>query len=38
MYYNFGACIRLFVLTPVMETGIANHVWSIDEIVVGLVG
>ena len=36
MYYNFAACIRRRV-TPAMEVGIADHVWSVEEIV-GLLG
>lgn len=33
MYYNFGRVHQTLRVTPAMEAGIANHVWSIDEIV-----
>ena len=37
MYYNFGRVHQTLRVTPAMEAGIANHVWSIEEIV-GLLG
>ena len=33
MYYNFGRVHQTLRVTPAMESGIAQHVWSIDEIV-----
>ena len=33
MYYNFGRVHQTLRVTPAMEAGIANHVWSIEEIV-----
>ena len=33
MYYNFGRVHQALRVTPAMEAGIADHVWSIDEIV-----
>jgi hypothetical protein len=33
MYYNFGRVRQTLRVTPAMEAGIADHVWSIDEIV-----
>lgn len=32
MYYNFGRIHKSLRVTPAMEAGIADHVWSIDEI------
>jgi hypothetical protein len=37
MSYNFGPVHQTLRVTPAMEAGIANHVWSIEEIV-GLLG
>ena len=37
MYYNFGRAHQTLRVTPAMEAGIADHVWSIEEIV-GLLG
>jgi IS1 family transposase len=37
MYYNFGRVHQTLRVTPAMEAGISDHVWSIDEIV-GLLG
>ena len=37
MYYNFGRVHQTLRVTPAMEAGIADHVWSIEEIV-GLIG
>jgi hypothetical protein len=33
MYYNFGRVHQTLGVTPAMEAGVANHVWSIEEIV-----
>jgi len=33
MYYNFGRVHQTLRVTPAKEAGIADHVWSIDQIV-----
>lgn len=33
MYYNFARVHQTLRVTPAMEAGIADHVWSVDEIV-----
>ena len=33
MYYNFGRVHQTLRVTPAMEAGIADHVWSIEEVV-----
>lgn len=33
MYYNFGRIHQVLRVTPAMEAGIADHVWSLEEIV-----
>ena len=33
MYYNFGRVHQTLRVTPAMEAGISDHVWSIEEIV-----
>ncbi len=33
MFYNFGKVHKSLRVTPAMEAGIADHVWSIEEIV-----
>ena len=33
MYYNFARIHQTLRVTPAMEAGIADHVWSIEEIV-----
>lgn len=33
MHYNFGRVHQTLRVTPAMEAGIADHVWSIEEIV-----
>jgi hypothetical protein len=33
IYYNFGRVHQTLRVTPAMEAGIADHVWSIDEII-----
>jgi len=32
MYYNFGRVHQTLRVTPAMEAGVADHVWSIAEI------
>ena len=32
MYYNFGRIHQSLRVTPAMEAGIADHVWSLEEI------
>ena len=33
MYYNFGRVHQALRVTPAMEAGVTDHVWSIEEIV-----
>ena len=33
MYYNFARIHQSLRVTPAMEAGISDHVWSIEEIV-----
>lgn len=33
MYYNFARVHQTLRVTPAMEAGIADHVWSIAKIV-----
>ena len=33
MYYNFSRIHRSLRVTPAMEAGVSNHVWTIEEIV-----
>ncbi len=33
MYYNFARVHQTLRVTPAMEAGSADHVWSIEEIV-----
>jgi hypothetical protein len=33
MYYNFCRVHQTLGVTPAMEAGIADHVWSIEEVV-----
>ena len=33
MYYNFGRVHQTLRVTPAMEAGIADHVWSLEELV-----
>ena len=33
MYYNFGRIHKTLKVTPAMEAGLADHVWSLEEIV-----
>jgi len=32
MYYNCGRIHKTLPVTPAMEAGIADHVWSLEEI------
>ena len=32
MYYNFGRIHQTLRVTPAMEAGISDHVWSLEEI------
>lgn len=32
MYYNFGRIHQTLQVTPAMEAGISDHVWSLEEI------
>ena len=32
MHYNFGGIHKTLRVTPAMEAGVANHVWSLEEI------
>ena len=32
MYYNFGRIHKSLRVTPAMEAGVSNHVWSLEEI------
>ena len=32
MYYNFAGIQRSLGVTPAMEAGVSDHVWSIEEI------
>jgi hypothetical protein len=33
MYYNFCRIHQSLRVTPAMESGISDHVWSLDEII-----
>lgn len=33
MYYNFAHVHQTLRVTPAMEAGVANHVWTLNEIV-----
>ena len=37
MWYNFGRVHQTLRLTPAMEAGVSDRVWSVEEIV-GLIG
>jgi hypothetical protein len=32
MYYNFGRIHKTLRVTPAMEVGVSDHVWSLEEI------
>jgi hypothetical protein len=33
MYYNFCRIHQSLQVTPAMEAGVADHVWSVEEII-----
>ena len=33
MYYNFGRVHQRLRVTPAMEAGISDHVWTIEEMI-----
>jgi hypothetical protein len=33
MYYNFGRIHQTLRVTPAMEAGVTDRVWSVEEIV-----
>jgi hypothetical protein len=33
MYYNFARIHQSLRVTPAMEAGVSDHVWSIEEII-----
>jgi hypothetical protein len=33
LHYNFARVHKTLRVTPAMEAGLANHVWSLEEIV-----
>ena len=37
MHYNFARVHQTLRVTPAMEAGVSDHVWSLEEIV-GLLG
>lgn len=37
MHYNFARVHQTLRVTPAMEAGVADHIWSMEEIV-GLLG
>jgi hypothetical protein len=37
MHYNFARIHQTLRVTPAMEAGVADHVWSIEELI-GLLG
>jgi hypothetical protein len=32
MFYNFGRIHKILRVTPVMEAGVTDHVWNLEEI------
>jgi len=32
MYYNFGRIHKTLRVTPAMEAGVTDHVWTLEEI------
>jgi hypothetical protein len=32
MYYNFGRIHQTLRVTPAMEAGVSDHVWTVEEI------
>jgi hypothetical protein len=33
LYYNFGRVHKTLRVTPAMEAGLADHIWSLEEMV-----
>ena|SRR6185369_1971968 len=33
MYYNFARVHQTLRVTPAMEAGVSNHIWTLEEIV-----
>lgn len=33
VYYNFGRVHQALCVTPAMEAGVTDHIWTIEEIV-----
>jgi len=33
MWYNFGRVHQTLKTTPAVKAGIADHVWSVDEVI-----
>jgi hypothetical protein len=33
LHYNFARVHRSLRVTPAMEAGLANHVWSLEEVI-----
>jgi hypothetical protein len=33
MHYNFGRIHQTLRVTPAMEAGVSDHVWSVEEII-----
>ena len=33
LYYNFGRVHKTLLVTPAMEAGLADHAWTIEELV-----
>jgi hypothetical protein len=33
LFYNFGRIHQTLRVTPAMEAGVSDHVWSLDEII-----
>ena len=33
MHHNFCRIHQTLLVTPAMEAGVSNHVWSIDEVI-----
>lgn len=32
MYYNFGRIHKTLRVTPAMQAGVSDHIWSLEEI------
>jgi hypothetical protein len=32
MYYNFGRIHKTLRVSPAMEAGVADHVWTMEEV------